>query len=199
MTSQLKQLDEKAFHISFIDFTSKCIDWRYKTYQDLMRSGEQSKTIYWIGTLDLEEITEATKSVSVSFLELNVRGSNIGTQTDRYYDRYEDGASKGGTTLYDYSVSDPDFKAELIAAKNNGFNHFHMCLEETVYRYGAHEVSLLFNIQKEEKEKTVRGVASRRLLLEESLGFYAAFAFGYISEKTERLTLLTDENYRWHK
>lgn len=202
MTSQLKEVGKDAYHVSFLDFTSKKKDWRYETCQRLLRNQQQSETIYWIGSIDLRELDANTKTVTVTYLELEAGGAGLSTVGDSYYERYEDGGQvhKGIRNLYNYSVTDPDLKAELLAAQSQGHNFFHFCAEETVDRFGDHVVYLIYNVQKEEGDpETVRGLGSKKSLRKESLNFYSKLAFGYISEKTERLPLLSHDSYRWHK
>lgn len=200
MTDSTQTVSEKSEHVNFLDFTSKCKDWRYKTYEQLSRGPHMSKTIRWIGTIDLEEVTEEAKTVTMMFLQLSPGGIGLESIGDAYYDRYEDGkrTTKGVTTLYDYAITHAEFKQELLKAKQEGFLHFHVCLEETVDSYGEHTVVLLSN-REDTDEEPCRGLGSHKALIEESLEFYAKIAFGYVDEKTERITLLSHSDYHWHK
>lgn len=179
--------------INFLDFNKKIIDFRFKFHE---RNFMQSITgvIYWIGIIDLKEVTEKDQYTNMLFIDQV--GDKAQLRVDGYYDRHEDGVTMGKTIKYQYGINDPKLRQEIFTAKNLGKNHFIVLLEETVNGYGEHDVSLLFD---DNGYSTVRGVAINRSILDLPLRECLWMCNQRITGKTQRIQLLGNDRYHWMK
>lgn len=180
--------------VNFLDFGKKTVDFRHRFHQDHFMT-DKSITIHWLGTIDLSQVDMSTKEVEMLFVGV---GKSLKQVKDFYHERYEDGVDTGRTPPYRYAI-DEDLKRDLLAAKEHSMNYFHVCLEETVNGYGEHSVDLLYNDNTAKDYKTIRGMESKVPLLEMTIASTYELAVCVINDTTQRITMLSHDEYRWMK
>lgn len=178
--------------VNFLDFNEKALDWRYEFHRShFMKS--VSKTIYWVGTIDLSEVDKNTKTVALSFCRLP---GAVNSMKDAETRRHEDGAPTEHSNVYQYFVDDPDLKKEILDAKNEGMSFFHILLEETCDGYGAHSVDLVYG---DNGNDSIRGFGSTMPLSDMPLRQCYWLSSLPIGKYTLRIQLLGHDRYHWHK
>lgn len=131
--------------VDFLDIGQKTIDWRYQTWHELNRpdSDDDSRTIYWIGTIDLKR----SHGDLVEPIYFTVHGFKL--IKDRYVLREvngipseDDGPSK---VPYRYTFNHEDEVGNYIARIKNRYRYLHIFLEEMCWKDGRHNVAVLYN------------------------------------------------------
>jgi hypothetical protein len=187
------QAATKSIKVNFLEMGDKETDFRFKFHwSHFMKNAE--KTIYWIGSINLLELSKNAEVTKLQFLTSGA--GSLRSVVDTYADRYEDGKEIGSNSFFHYSLSDVDLKQEILKAKAAGDLWFHILLEETVDGYGVHTVDLLYS---DNGEDTVRGIASRYAMWEIPFNQIYSLADAEVNEKTKRIQLLGHDCYHWMK
>lgn len=174
-----------------VDFfnTSKGYDWRYQKYQSLKKGEVTEETTYWIGVVDLIPVRKSQKNYTIgcSWCRNEV-------QNDRYHERDVDGSP---CAWYDTRYDLSKIIEELSKARDNGYNYFHLLLEEKVDQYGKHEVNIVYNEYPQPGSPI--GIASKKPWYLEPVKDWLHYASQTISEETKRICILQNEAYVWLK
>jgi hypothetical protein len=123
-------------------FSSKEIDWRYKTYSSLHIENVQARKIIWPGRIDITNVTEDIFLYPISFLD-----AYSGLVQDSYYQREVDGKT-GHLKEVKYNLTSILSVLRIIKkAWEMDFTektcYLFSLFEEEVDKYGIHTVSLL--------------------------------------------------------
>ncbi len=168
-------------------------DWRFENYQFLRskdREKDEQKELIWIGTVDLNKISERSSSVPILFLE------NGKMRNDYAIARFEDGFPHSNAPVNEYEFNVSSILDVLLEAKKNGFSYFHVLLKETVDRRGRHFISLLRN--ENETDEHYCGIPSKVDIPE--MDYQVIREYDHINlNNYEEETILFNDEYRWMK
>lgn len=119
--------------IDFIYFWDKASNWSKRAVSALHAHKQSKATIYWIGIIKLEEVFSELDYVNLYYISRNgvIRRDEYTTNDSR-------------NIPFRYPVKYPaDLKNVMLDAKKDEHKFFHVLIEETCTKKGAHTVSLL--------------------------------------------------------
>ena len=191
--------EEKEVKIAnFLDLNQKDFDWRYKEWQKLSRqqegfSASLSKTIYWIGDVELDCIDKEKHIAPIYFFQKY--GPPI---KDAEYLREDDGCicENSKSRIYLYNLG--KIHKHLLEAKKEGNKLFHVFLEESVDSKGFHQVSLLY-YPKEDTNNIVYGTGSKKFWIKEPIEDWINCYSIELEKTIQRIVILSHEYYNWMK
>lgn len=127
---------------NFLRTDQKKIDWRFETSDSMNNRGvTESKTIYWLGILDLKSVDEKQKEYPLSFIT-----HHGDLKEDREWKREPDGARGNGVFTVLYNLS--EILPELLLVKERGEKYLHLLVAEKVRESGQLSVNILVDKEK---------------------------------------------------
>ncbi len=164
----------------------KTTDWRYGTWETLFREPmDKLRFIYWIGVVHLLPIRPSVSEYPISYA-----GHGNLMVEDRYIQREPDGASGD---LYPVMYDLSEILPELLKARDEGKNFFHLLLQEKVDIKGAHEVNILY------KKKHPVGIATDLPWVEEPTKNWLAYMDQTIDKNVQLIHIMGNKPYNWQK
>lgn len=185
-------LEKPAPIANFLQVDIKKIDWRFQTWDHLCNISHEhgaprNATIYWIGTIDLISIREAEHQYPMFFTDWHNR-----LVDDKKQSRDIDGAPIGSQTTVPYDLG--DILSTLLKARGEGFNYFHVFLEETVDTQGRHSIVLLYG-----KNTENYGIAAKTPWVEMPVKKWLRYSEQKIDDNLQRIALVINGRYYWQK
>lgn len=127
---------------NFLRSDQKKIDWRFETSNSMSNRGAtETKTIYWLGILDLKSVDENQKEYPLSFV---TRHGDL--KEDREWRRESDGAQRNGFSTILYNLD--EILPELLGIKEGGQKYLHLLVAEKVRESGQLSAYVLLDKQK---------------------------------------------------
>ena len=177
--------------VNFLDFSQKTRDQRFLFHQNAPLPTD-TKTIYWIGTIDLASVDLTAPNVKISFY------SSQGVMLlDAFRTRKPDGADGDLSLSCEFSLSHAEFRQALLGEKAKSRKFFHLRIEEVFFADGTHVVCVLGRPEKEIKFRY--GFGAHKSFVDLDTRITADFSHVSISSEDARLKIASHEKYEWMK
>lgn len=177
------QTEEKI--VNFLDVSQQKHDWRYETYN--MLKPNMSKTIYWIATVFLSEVSEKEDWYLLRYF----KSDRLIPHGERRRD--VDSALLEGKKNYLFNLS--EFKGEMMKAKHEGYLFYSIFVEEYVNSFGVHHVDGLYS----NREVPMYGIASYTPWYKMPVDEFLPFSHFRLNDEVVHVALLENSAYNWLK